>query len=183
MARSAPGLPMGRFGERSPSAPLCVHGVQRSRLAPWVPIRKRTKCRDIGFRSASTVVQSLDCQDGTRGMTMCERSPRDDRAETLTVALVAPANAHAPRLCAFKTCPVCGARLPRERNAKARCERVYCSDACRAKAWRRRAGSPAQNTQNSGDASSRRAEEGRNPGQNGQNRRNRLGVVGGKVWP
>ena len=67
-------------------------------------------------------------------------SQDDDRAGTRGVAPVDAANDHRRRLCAFKACPVCGARLPLERNPKARRERIYCSDACRARAWRRAEG-------------------------------------------
>ena len=65
-------------------------------------------------------------------------SQDDDYARPRGVAPADAANDHRRLLCAFTACPVCGARLPLERNPKARRERIYCSDACRARAWRRR---------------------------------------------
>jgi hypothetical protein len=61
----------------------------------------------------------------------------DDRSESRAVAPVDTANDHRQPLCTFRACRVCGAELPQGRNSKARRERVYCSDACRARAWRR----------------------------------------------
>ena len=62
----------------------------------------------------------------------------DDPPEIHSVTPVQAANAHQAHLCAFRTCVLCGADLPLERHPKARCERIYCSEACRARAWRRR---------------------------------------------
>jgi hypothetical protein len=56
-------------------------------------------------------------------------SEDDDRAGSQVVAPVDAANNHRRLLCAFTACPVCGARLPLERNPKARRERIYRSDA------------------------------------------------------
>ncbi len=49
-------------------------------------------------------------------------------------------NDHLRLVCAFKACPSCGASLHANRNPKARRERIYCSDACRARAWRLKVG-------------------------------------------
>ena len=65
-------------------------------------------------------------------------SQDDDRTRPRGVAPVDAPNDHRQLSCAFTACPVCGARLPVERNPKARRERIYCSDACRARAWRLR---------------------------------------------
>jgi hypothetical protein len=61
----------------------------------------------------------------------------DDRGATLAAVRIEPANDHCWPLCAFTACPVCGAELPPDLDPKARRERVYCSDACRARAWQR----------------------------------------------
>ncbi len=47
---------------------------------------------------------------GTRDVTMRERSPGDDPVETHSMTPPAPANAHPLPVCAFRTCPVCGAQ-------------------------------------------------------------------------
>jgi len=100
----------------------------------YTPLLYRKTWKE-GVSNASRVTSSVEAEcDCVKE----EAAHSDDPPEIHSVTPVQTTNAHQAHLCAFRTCVLCGADLPLDRHPKARRERIYCSDACRARAWRRR---------------------------------------------
>lgn len=139
-------LTRGNETERSSSASLLEFGVPFRGPTDRTHRETRADCPDVRAPGTALVPARHAREHGAPQPSPRQRAPEtgmeasltprqsDDRCLSRPADPIDPANDHRWPLSAFTTCPVCGAVLPRDRSPKARRERVYCSDACRARA-------------------------------------------------